>query len=361
MGLGAIITRNNIPEPFLSEASQATIEERVGETAYFQLRYPVDIVDGDLTHIGDASLDPGSVLGVLVQPGLAPECLIKGPVFSQQIHLVNGGAGSYAEVRGADTSITMAREFKSQVWANVADSEAVTAIVAGYALLPDVTPTTARHLELKHSLVQRSSDLDFVRRLARRNGFQFWISCNPLGIETAHFKRPNLVGPAALDLVINQDGNNIESFDILWDAERPTTVQGTQLDLGTKAPLLGLAPVSPQTGLGMQNLQAITRDTRSIEVAAPADDVGDMLSRSEGALVEADWFIRARCRTSLHQLGGRVVRAGQLVNVAGAGSRHSGKYLVVAVKHLIDSTAHVMEVELARNAWNTGGLGGGLL
>jgi hypothetical protein len=37
--------------------------------------------------------------------------------------------------------------------------------------------------------------------------------------------------------------------------------------------------------------------------------------------------------------------------MAGAGSRYSGAYYVNGVKHIIDAAAHVMELELARNAW----------
>jgi len=50
---------------------------------------------------------------------------------------------------------------------------------------------------------QRASDLDFVRRLARRNGFLFWVDCDKTGTETAHFRRPNLGGKSVLNLDIN--------------------------------------------------------------------------------------------------------------------------------------------------------------
>jgi hypothetical protein len=40
------------------------------------------------------------------------------------------------------------------------------------------------------------------------------------------------------------------------------------------------------------------------------------------------------------------------VTLTGAGSRHSGKYLVARVSHQIDATDHVMEAELIRNGWN---------
>src|SRR5256885_289494 len=97
---------------------------------------------------------------------------------------------------------------------------------------PDETVTAAAtveiteragHLELKHTLVQRESDLAFIRRLARRNGYLFWISCDESGVETAHFRRPPLTGNAALDLIINlaDPKSNVTMLDLSWDVERP--------------------------------------------------------------------------------------------------------------------------------------------
>ncbi|MEL6655214.1 MAG: hypothetical protein AAFR36_02170 [Bacteroidota bacterium] len=355
MSFGVFITNNiNLPVSGLEGVSQVVVQEKLGQTTTFQLHFPVDIQNGDLTYLSDLSLDPGSVLGINVTSGLLPlpECLVKGPVYGQNIDLVSGGEGSTLVVHGADTSIIMARQFKSQSWANVTDSEAVALIVGQYGLVPDTSSTNTRHLETKHVLVQRSNDLDFVRQLARRNGYYFWISCNSVGIETAHFKRPNLTLPATVSLSINNPEPSLNELSISWNVERPTSVEGTQLDLSTKTPMPGLLPLSPQTGLGTMSLLAITQDTRSAHVAAPADDIGNMLARAEGTLISADWFITARAKTSLHQTGGQLVRAHQVIDLQGAGSRHSGKYLVSGVKHIITASSHEMEIELIRNAWN---------
>jgi hypothetical protein len=80
------------------------------------------------------------------------------------------------------------------------------------------------------------------------------------------------------------------------------------------------------------------------------DDVGAFQNRSEAALREAQWFINATCSTSIFRLC-KVVRFHTLVNLKGAGTRHSGKYYVTAVRHVIDAATHNMDLELARNAW----------
>jgi phage protein D len=244
----------------------------------------------------------------------------------------------------------MDRETRSEIWADVTDSDAVTSILEEYGYSTDVDATSAKHSTKKHSLAQRDTDLVFVRRLAKRYGYLFWVTCDSDGNETAHFKRPPLDGSLAGELAINLESPSIETLDIEWDAERPFRVESLQLDLNTKKNLDGAVEETPQTLLGSRGLADVAGNSHSMRLNAPVDDAGDLRERCEGALIEADWFIRARCRTSLKMFGD-LVRAHTVVRIRGAGSRHSGKYFVAAVNHRIDAAAHRMDIELVRNAW----------
>ena len=323
----------------------------MGAVTTYSLRYEVDISEGDMPMLVDERLDAGSELSILVPIEDTTHCLVKGPIHGQQIHIEHGGADSWVEVQGSDSLIVMDRKTQSVVWADVTDSDAVTSILRNYGYTPDVQSTPAGHFEKKHTLVQRESDLGFVRRLARRNGFLFWVTCDAQGNETAHFKRPPLEGRADVKLVINLVSPSLQTLDISWDVERPTSIEGTQLDLNTKKNLEIAVKQTPQTILGDHSLSKITGDTRSVHLSAPADDAGDMRARGQGALIEADWFIHATCQTSL-EFSGIPVRAHTIVELRGAGSRHSGKYFVAGVRHTIDATAHRMDLELVRNGWS---------
>jgi hypothetical protein len=352
MGLGISIAVEGNPEPELAEASLVEVEEKMGKATTFKLHYGADISEGDLPMLVDDRRGAGSEISILVPTNGGRQCLVKGPVTGQRIHLQHGGAGSTMVVHGFDSSITMDREAKSQVWAGLTDSDAVTAILGGYGYAPDVEATSAGHFEDKHTLIQRSTDLYFVQQLARRNGFLFWVTSDEFGIETAHFKRPPLDGSAEAELVINLDSPAIQQLDIEWDVERPTSVEARQLDLNAKTDIDGGVARLPLTLLGDSSLADITGDTRSQYLTAPSDDAGDLTSRGEGALIESGWFIRATCQTSADLLG-RLVRGSTMVEVRGAGSRHSGNYFVASVRHLIDAVTHSMEIELIRNAWNS--------
>jgi hypothetical protein len=350
MSLGINILVNGTPDASLTAASRVEVYERMGETTHYCLTYPEAIADGDLPLLVDSRLDPGSVLSIQAESAGTLVCLVAGPVYSQQIRLVHGGDGSSVEVKGADNTLLMDREVKSAIWTDVSDSEVVTSILSTYGFAPDVMDTATRHLEAKHTLVQRETDLRFVRRLARRNGGYFWLDFPEIDLETAHFQRPDLDGEPANTLLINLPNTNIETLDITWNTERPTATEGLQLDLNTKTDIDGGVAQSPQTPLGTLALASIATGVRTAHVAAPANDAGDMQARGEGTLIEADWFIRATCRTSLSRLG-RLVRAHTVVLVQGAGSRHSGLYYVASVRHTIDATTHLMDIELIRNGW----------
>ena len=153
-----------------------------------------------------------------------------------------------------------------------------------------------------------------------------------------------------MTLLINQAPPALEQLDVRWDVERPTSVVSAQLDLDTGDTLDGGQQRGPLSALGAQDLAAITGDTRSILLAAPSDDAGDLKARADGALVESYFFIRASGETRLDRTGAPV-RAHTVIEIRGAGTRHSGKYFVAGVRHTIDPDSHRMELELLRNAW----------
>jgi phage protein D len=352
MGLGIAIAVGGTPDSELAGASSVEVHQQAGEPTTFTLRYDVDVIDEDLPLLADGRLDPGAELSVLVPVESEQFCLVQGLVHAQQIHLQDGGAGSWVEVRGSDSSLRMDRESKATVWSDVADSDVVTTIVGQYGFAPDVETTSGQHTEDRHTLVQRDTDLRFVRRLARRTGRLFWVTSDGLGTETAHFKRPPVDDATAATLAINQSPPAIATLDIQWDVEQPTAAQATQLDLRSESNLDGAVDRSPLTALGTDAFADIVDEARSTHLAVPADDSGEVSARAEGALIEAGWFLRATCQTSLEALG-TVLRPTQVVEITGAGSRHSGKYFVESVRHVIDASSHRMELELVRNGWGT--------
>ena len=353
MGLDVLICVDDIPNESLTQkVSSVEVYEKMDLNTTYKLSFAVDVCDGDIALSLEADTAPDKILSVLATVNDSLVCLVKGPVTTQQSQLNHGGAGSSMHVEGEDTGHGLDHTPNFQVTDAGTDAEIATNIISrGNQMLADVesTPDSA-HSEENHSHVQRESDLSLLRSLARRNGFHFWITYTEVGIATGHFRPRSLEGEPANTLIVNLENNNIDQLRVNSDSTRPSRTEGRQLDVRTLS-IIGGATTLEDTTLGSSGLSELNgAEQQSIHLAPTVDDAGALTARSRGALRDAQWFINATCNTSLHRLCD-IVRFHTIVQVQGAGSRHSGKYYVTGVKHKIDAAAHAMELELQRNAW----------
>lgn len=351
MAYGVVILADGERGEDLMGVSLVEVHERVGAPTTYYLRYPIHTVEGDLVPLKESRLAPGADLAVFQRATGFNDCLVKGQVFSHQIRLLHGVEGSMLEVVGADSSLKLDRETKITQWAdNTSDSDAVSQIVGGYELIPDVEDTDTRHMEDKRTLIQHDTDLNFIRMLAQRNGFLFWVRCDAELTETAYFKPPPLEDPDAPTLTINLENPTMDTLDITWDVERPTTVIANAYDGAVKEAIDGSGVPLPPLFSGDVPLNAIATDTRSTSVIAAVADVGDLMGRASGVLLDSSWFIQASCVVNVATLG-KVIHAHSVVNLDGVGTRYSGTYFVSGVRHIIDDAKHLMELTLVRNGW----------
>lgn len=349
MGLDVSIAAGGTAAADLSNGDQVEVYEHIGRPTTYRLRYTLNVEDNDFPMLKDARLDVGADLAVSVPNGNSSLVLVKGQVYGQRAHFHHGVSDSWLEVIGGDQTMEMDRTVRQKVWPAQAISDSIGNLLSSYSLTPDVPALSTTTSEETHLLVQDDSDLRFVRRLARRYGCWFWVTTTPAGVATAHFKRPPLDGKPLITLKINGDKPNVATLDLDWDVERPNAAIASQLGLRDKKVMDGHVDRSPLKTLGKSALADIAA-RREVQIVAPTDVVGDLTARAEGALIEADWFVRLRGHTSIRSLGA-VLRAHTLVAVEGLGSRHSGTYVVASVRHIIDAAAHVMEFELVRNGW----------
>lgn len=353
MGLDVLICVNDIPnETLTNHISNLEVYEKMDQNTSYKLHFAVDVCDGDIGESISNDTTPENTISVLANIKDSLVCLVKGPITRQQTQLRHGGAGSVLIIEGEDTGLNMDHSPRFQVTDSGTDSEIARAIISGNnQMVPDIEETAdSAHNEENHSHVQRQSDLSLLRTLARRNGFHFWITYSPQGIATGHFRSRTLEGEAEKTLIVNHENNNINLLQVNSDSTRPSRIEGRQLNLRTKT-VIGGQSVLEDTTLGSTPLSEVNgAEQQTIHLAPTVDDEGAMGARSRGALRDAQWFIKATCQTSLHQLCD-IVRFHTLVKVQGAGSRHSGKYYVTGVRHKIDAAGYIMDIEMERNAW----------
>lgn len=347
----AILAAGAPADDLAAGVQQVEVHQRIGLPTTFRLRYALTAADGDFPLLADGRLGPGAELTVATQVADVASVLVSGQVHGQRLHFMHGVRESWVEVCGGDKSFELDREIKTKVWTSGTVSDAVCSILSSYGVTADVESIATSHSEDTHTLVQRDTDLRFVRRLARRYGHWFWFTTDSSGVTTAHFKRPVVTGSAVATLKINLDDPSLAGFDLEWDVERPAAAVSQQLGLRDLATIDGQVARSPLAPVGAAALGfADIAPLRQVLITAPVDDVGDLRARAEAALIDGGWFITGRGSTNARALGA-VLQPHTLVAVDGLGARHSGGYVVAAVRHVIDGDGHVMEFELARNGW----------
>src|SRR5262249_7250193 len=150
----------------------------------------------------------------------------------------------------------MSLEEKTREWANTTDATTASAIFAEYGFTPaseNSDEDSGVYTEDAHTLMQRGTDFDFLRTLARRAGPFFRVSCGSQpGTRIRVFAKPKLDGEPTVVLRPNDLATpNVSRMDFEWDVMRPTAVVAGQAvftdssDVGASgdATESGLAPL----------------------------------------------------------------------------------------------------------------------
>jgi hypothetical protein len=353
--------------------SSIEVEENADLPGAIQLNLPVSrTADGDLQYVNDSAFQPLANLAVVATAdGQSSQCIFDGYVLSHKLHLETGITASTLQVWGQDASWLMNLEEKVKEWVDVTDADVANAIFndyKGYGIRPasdNANDDSPSHTEDGHSLMQRTSDIQFLRSLARRNGKLCRVVCaDQPGNRTGYFVKPKLDGDPVLTLTLNEPQTwVVEALDIEWDVTRPTTVKASQA-LFNDSDEDGVSADTSDSGLALldaQGLADFSGKPMTVILTAPVDDAGELTLRAQSLLREAGWFVRCEGEADVSRLNA-VMRVGTVVQLNGIGALHSGKYYVWSVRHIITTDSHKMKFVLVRNA--VGALpasGGGLL
>ena len=354
-------------DTFQAALKTLEVEENADLPGAIQLALSVDRSDqGDLTFVNDRGLQPFANLAVVVSPEGGPDaCLFDGYVLSHKLHLETGVTNSRLEVWGQDASWLMNLEEKAKEWVNVTDADAAAAIFSKYGISPapdNRKENSSAHTASGQTLMQRASDIQFLRGLARRTGKLCRVACDQKpGQRIGYFAAPNLDGDAAVTLTLNDpEAWTVNALDIAWDVTRPTAVKARQALFNSSDAdgASGDASTSGLPALSDRGLAVFAGKTMTALLTAPVSDGGELAMRARAMLRESEWFARCEGEAEVGRLGA-ILRVGQLVAVVGIGSVHSGKYYVWSVRHTITTDTHKMRFTLVRNAVGAAPSGGG--
>lgn len=260
----------------------------------------------------------------------------------------------YLDIKAMDGTVLMSTEEKIKDWINKKDSDIATQIFTDYGFISEVEDTAIVHDEAISTIIQRESDIQFLKRLAQRNGYECFVRNN-----TAYFRRPQLSGKPQKVLAM-QFGteSNLVSFSIELDVLNRAEVEMHQFDLLTKEHREVLIDSTHQKKLGRHSSSEIGSfnkyPSKMFVKHAVANGQPMMQALSQGIYDESEWLIRGEGEVIgiLHQ---DVLRARELVTIKGVGKTYSGVYYVTKVKHVFTDGGYSQNFSVKRNAINPDG------
>jgi phage protein D len=272
------------------------------------------------------------------------------------------------ELWGMDASVLMDRQEKLKDWPDKKDSEIASEVFGLYGLTPEVDDTEVIHDAAVSTVIQRETDMQFLQRLALRNGFQCFVEAG-----SGYFLAPRLdEEPQPVLAAHFGEETTLVRFSAEVDALSPTNVAMFQLDRLEKEVLDTAAESSQQTALGAegpQDLLGTGMESGRVYVGMSATTgSAEMALLCQGLFHRAEWFVKAQGEVLANRYG-HVLKPRRTVTIKGVGETHSGVYYVSRVTHSFTADAYVQRFEAQRNGimptgaeqFGGGGALGGLL
>ncbi len=295
------------------------------------------------------ALEPFSRVILAVVFGVVPEVLIDGIITHHEITPSGEPGQSTLTINGRDVSVMLDLEEKDDAFPNQPDFVIVTSILARYAqygIVPMPTPTPDVPIMLQRVPRQAETDLQFIQRLARRNGFVFYIEPVTIGVNTAYFGPENRLSLPQPALTQNLgEATNLRSLRFSQDALAPVSTTGTMLEpiTGSTIPVPAL-PSLRVPPLALQPVQA----RRTVRLRQSANQgFGQAMATALAGVTNAPDAVSGSGELDGVRYG-HALRARKLVGVRGAGLSYDGLFYVRSVTHRIQRGSYTQSFTISR-------------
>lgn len=346
-----------IPAPQAVTDALASIQVNSGgQRSGFQLTFNVSKNSLLLTTLLPAGyFDPISTrVVIIVTLGGFPNVIMDGIVTRQEMQSSNEPGQSTLTVTGEDLSVLMdvIHIRRPLPMPDVAKVFTVLAPYAAFGIVPLVIPPFIPVLELvtRGWKSQNETDRAYLQRVARDNGFVFYIEPGPLPLQSIAYFGPDINVPIPQHaLNTNMDGNsNVDSLSFSLDGmakkiriyiindpiTRKIPIPIPVPNINAFKPPLGLRPTPPARIEFADDVASKQPDEAAQSILSFLINNSDAISAS-GSLDVLRY--------------GHVLRARLLVGVRGAGIAYDGMYYVNSVTHNIKRGEYKQNFQLTRD------------
>jgi len=253
------------------------------------------------------------------------------------------------EILGMDGSVLMDRQEKLKAWPNKKDSDIAAELFNLYGFTPEVEDTPVIHDEAVSTIIQRETDIQFLRRLALRNGFECFVEG-----KKGYFRKPRLEAEPQPVLAAHFGNETVlNRIAIEVNALIPANVAMSQIDRVNKTISTARIENSQQTVLGYQ----VARDLLTVGVhpgqvymrMTAATGHLEMQALCQGLFHQGEWFVTAVGEVAGNRYA-HVLKPKKTVVIKGIGETYSGTYYITHITHIFSNEGYIQSFQAKRNA-----------
>lgn len=261
---------------------------------------------------------------------------------------------AYLDIWGMDASVLMDRVEVLKDWPNKKDSDIATEIFQQYGLSPDVEDTSFVHDEVQSTIIQRETDMQFLKRLALRNGFECYVQG-----ATGYFKSPAVDEESQPVLAVHYgEETNLHGFSVNVNGLTPASIGMHQIDRMNKEVLnaeVDDADLAALGSMGASDFMAAGMEPGKMFIGSNGAVASEeMESMCRGLYRQAQWFVNAQGEVNANHYE-HILMPRKPVTIKGAGETYSGLYYVNHVTHVFTSEGYIQRLKARRNALMTTG------
>ena len=293
---------------------------------------------------------------IVVTVNGTPHVLSDGMVTRTEV-LPGADAGhSSLQVTGQDLSAAMdLQDFSGLPFPAVPAEGRVALLIAKYmflGLVPLVIPSVLIDVTIPTTRIpgQRGTDLAYIKQLAEKVGYVFYIDPGPKpGMSIAYWGPQIKIGVPQPALNINMDAHtNVESLSFSFDNDKngiPTVYYYNEITKATiVVPLPPITPLNPPLGLLPPIPKQLKPAGRGLSKYSLPQAIMIGLAKS------SQWAEAVTGRGELNVVRyGNVLKSRGLVGVRGVGMAFDGLHYVKSVTHKIKRGEYKQSFQLSRN------------
>jgi hypothetical protein len=346
-----------VPQVVLDSLTTVEVTTSSGRASGFQLQFTTDIRSPlqTILMLSGGSLPPIMRTILVATINGMPSVLIDGVITNVEVSPGIDKGYTTVTVIGEDLSAVMNYiDFSGTPFPAMPAEARVALILAKYAFLgvvPMVIPSILMDVPIPTQEIprQQGKDLEYIKSLADRVGYVFYIDPGPLpGMNVAYWGPEIRVGVPQSALNTNMDAyDNVESLSFTFDAEKKRLpvlmIQEPISKMLIPIPVPDITPLNPPLGL----IPPIPKHIDFISETADLNPIqAAVIGLAKAAKTSDAVFGSGTLDVTRY---GHILKARSLVGVRGAGLAFDGLYYVNEVKHKIKRGEYKQDFKLVRN------------